>query len=178
MALVTGDLVVSSPEKPSLSCLLYIYIYIRIYQTVFRRFPLSAGQLTARMTASPANSVERAINFSPVEILARSVSVLFSLPPSSHPLSFSLVIYRNKFFNFTINLPLSYELQKKCFVQIFCCTQKLYNACNTDMIHIIDSRLIFFKVRSIIIFPSILWFYLENWTRLISSLNYCNKILI
>lgn len=42
MALVTGDPVVSSPEKPSLSCL-YIYIYIRIYQTVFRRFPLSAG---------------------------------------------------------------------------------------------------------------------------------------
>lgn len=81
MALVTGDPVVSSPEKPSLSCLLYIYIYIRIYQTVFRRFPLSAGQLTARMTASPANSVERAINFSPVEILARSVSVP-PLPPS------------------------------------------------------------------------------------------------
>jgi len=44
----------------------YICIYIRIYQTVFRRFPLSARQLTApNETAAPANSAERAINFAP-----------------------------------------------------------------------------------------------------------------
>lgn len=84
MALVTGDPVVSSLEKPSLSCLIYVsYVYICIYQTVFRHFHYQPGQLTARMTASPANLVEWAINFSPVEILAPPSPSFFLRPLSA-----------------------------------------------------------------------------------------------
>lgn len=115
MALVTGDPVVSSPEKPSLSCLyIYIYIYMYYLPDCLQTFPIISGTVNSPNDGFSGEFGGTGDKFLAVEILARSAR--FSPPPLLSFLSF--VVRRDKFFNFTINLPLFYELQKKCFVQM------------------------------------------------------------